>query len=76
MKTHVSTSCTVCGQQFNDKVALAKHQVEVGSFFKPVVPWEFYDKWLEIGHKLQSVLLIKEQEESDKTSRARLMSVP
>merc|ERR1711899_82047 len=29
MKTHVNTSCTVCGQIFNDKVALAKHQVEV-----------------------------------------------
>ncbi len=30
MKTHVNTACTVCGQMFNDKVALAKHQVEVG----------------------------------------------
>ena len=30
MKTHVNTSCTVCGQIFNDKVALGKHQVEVG----------------------------------------------
>ena len=30
LKTHVNSSCTVCGQIFNDKVALAKHQVEVG----------------------------------------------
>ena len=30
MKTHVNSSCTVCGQIFNDKAALAKHQVEVG----------------------------------------------
>jgi uncharacterized Zn-finger protein len=30
VKTHASTSCTVCGQIFNDKVGLAKHQVEVG----------------------------------------------
>lgn len=32
VKTHVSSSCTVCGQIFNDKVALAKHQVEVGHY--------------------------------------------
>lgn len=30
VKTHVNSSCTVCGQICNDKVALAKHQVEVG----------------------------------------------
>ena len=29
VKTHVSSSCSVCGQIFNDKVALAKHQSEV-----------------------------------------------
>ena len=29
--THTNTSCTVCGQLFNDKAALAKHQVEVGN---------------------------------------------
>ena len=35
MKTHTSSSCTVCGQIFNDKVALAKHQVEVGHSIIP-----------------------------------------
>ena len=29
VKTHVNSSCSVCGQIFNDKVALAKHQSEV-----------------------------------------------
>jgi hypothetical protein len=30
VKTHVNSACTVCGKMFTDKVALAKHQVEVG----------------------------------------------
>ena len=33
VKTHVNSSCSVCGQIFNDKVALAKHQSEVGPSF-------------------------------------------
>ena len=40
VKTHATSSCATCGQIFGDKVALAKHQAEVGNrtfFFKCVV---------------------------------------
>ena len=29
--SHITSNCSVCGQLFQDKVALAKHQVEVGN---------------------------------------------
>ena len=30
--SHITSNCSVCGQMFKDKIALAKHQVEVSSF--------------------------------------------
>lgn len=73
VKTHVSSSCTVCGQIFNDKVALAKHQVEVGHYqifsdinagsgseISTIKSWpslHFYDEMTELNEEYNILLL-------------------